>query len=109
MRYIITALLLLLSATTAQAGVFVGFGQAISDYYSDVIFYWGCDSTTIDKSSGDTSAAQQVDAAIDTVLYQVGPGSCDFPTAYSRYDLTLNNDDLIDVDAGRLGMWAHSP
>lgn len=102
----ILLVLFFLSVGIAEAGTTIIKKKAAAGY-SDVIFYWACDSTTADKSAGDTSAAQQVDAAIDTTSgnYQVGTGACDFPTSYSRYDFTLNQDDLIDVDAGRIGMW----
>ena len=107
MRYLITALLLLLCATSAQAGVFVGFGQEAPAGYSDVIFYWNADSTTAQKSSGDTSATAQAGATIDTTTYHNGTGSVAIDGAYRRFDFTLNNDDIADMETGRVGIWAY--
>ena len=81
-----------------------GVAATAAEDYSDIIFYWGCNSTTPDKSAGDTLAAGGGGGeAIDTGLYFAGTGSVDSPSSYARYDFTLNNDDLIDVDAGRIG------
>lgn len=103
--FIIAMLTLLPCMSFGQNTLMLDDSQASSPTYPDVIFYWSCDSTTAEKSSGDTTATSEVSAAIDTSTYQVGTGSCSFGGSYSRFDFTLNNDDLADMETGRVGMW----
>lgn len=73
--------------------------------YPDIIFDWSCDSLTAERSAGDNSATAQAGASINTTTYYQGTGSCGIGGSYQRFDFVLNNDDVIDVDAGRIGMW----
>lgn len=73
--------------------------------YPDIIYEWSCDSLTAELSAGDTTATAEAGAAINTTTYYQGTGSCGIGGSYQRFDFLLNNDDVIDVDAGRIGMW----
>lgn len=105
---VLCILLLLSSSAWARMGPMVAGGGAVAVAgYPDVIFYWSCDSTTANKSAGDTSASAQAGATISTSRYQQGTGSVAVDGAYRRFEFTLNNDDLADMETGRIGMWVY--
>ena len=113
MRYLLTALLLLLCAVAAQAGVFVGFGQSSGDDYSDVVFFWTAESTTFgedDYSAGDnTPTATGSGLAINSTAGIIGTNGIFTSTSGSRYySLSVSSNDILP-SSGRMGFWLNNP
>lgn len=75
--------------------------------YPDILFYWGCESTTAEYSAGDASAtAHGTTPTISNAQAAVGTNSCSLP-ANTYYDFTLNNDDIMDTDSGKIGFYVY--
>ena len=116
MRYLITALLLLLCATSAQAGVFVGFGAqsggcseqiAASGERGGFIEVFGASQygSTFSAAAGDVICGVQlyvysVPDPPKTITVRVGPSS-DLSATYAQ--------GTLEVDAGDVGTWVIVP
>lgn len=108
---ILALLILILIPTLSFAGALQEKHRSViakKNDYADILFYWGCESTTPDYSAGDTSAGAQSQAAINTDAAKIGTNGCDFPSDYDRYQFTVSSDDLIVGDHGRAGFWYRS-
>jgi hypothetical protein len=101
-------------ARTMVVGVVQGAAAAVS--YPDIIFYHSFEASTTftscapDKQVGGsdtTPTANGGGAVIDNTFRAVGTNSLDLPTSSDRMTLTLNNDDLVDVDAGIVGFYVY--
>jgi hypothetical protein len=101
-------LTVLTRASFAQGATYTtGGGGGGGGGYADIIFYWGCESTTVEKTAGDSTPTAAGNAAIDSAVHRVGAASCDLPGAYALYSFTINNDDIVDTTSGRVGFYLY--
>jgi len=82
------------------------FGGGSGDNYSDITFWWGCESTTIDHTDGeDSSATLNSDANITADAGIVGTNGLDCPTAFDYAELTDSTDGAWPTGAVRIGFY----
>ncbi len=75
--------------------------------YPDILFYWGAESATAEKSGGDNTATLQSLAVIDAAYHPVGSGSLDCPTSYDRAEFTWTAG-VLSKDEGRVGFYFYA-
>jgi hypothetical protein len=99
----ILSIILLFTLYCSQAwGVVLIQRESGSD--ASILFYWGAESTTAEKSGGDTTATLYSGANIDTDFYPVGAASLELPTAYDYAAFDWSSG-VIDLDKGRIGFY----
>lgn len=110
MRYLITILLIgFLNLPSAFAGNLInsfdfapgGGGGG----YSDILFYWGAESGTAEKSAGDATATFGSSAEVNTGIPKVGSYSLDCPTGYDTASFDISSNDILDPVSGRVGFY----
>jgi len=79
-------------------------GLAGGSAYSDILFYWGAESTTAEKSGGDSTATLVSGANIDTAIKIVGLSSLGLPNTYDYATFDYSSG-VINVDIGRIGFY----
>lgn len=110
-KYLILIVLLLPCLAYAQGMQPVGgvtVAAAAGDTYTDILFWWRCEGTTLgagDYSAGDTTAANANTAAINTDAVKVGTNGIDADAAWDGYSFTVSSGDLINTSLGRVGFW----
>jgi hypothetical protein len=107
-KYLVLPILLICLACAGWVGGggFFGGGSSSSDDYSDITFWWGCESTTIDHTNGeDSTATLNSDAAINADAGIVGTNGLDCPTAMDCARLTDSTDGAWPTGAARIGFY----
>jgi hypothetical protein len=75
--------------------------------YPDIIFYWGCETTTAEKSAGDNLATLNGDSVLSTAQHPVGLKSLSIPTTYDYAIFDVSGGDIADHISGRIGAYVY--
>lgn len=101
---------LLFSGTICN--VVVGGVAAPADDYSDILFWWTCESANIstgDYSAGDTSGEVDSDAVFSASAMKLGTNGLSCPTAWDSVTFSIGDpQDIILGSEGRIGFWFYA-
>lgn len=106
--FIFIFLIVICLASASLAGYYYASSDT-GDDYSDITFWWGCKSTSIDHTDGeDSTASLNSDAAINSDAGIIGTNGLDCPTNYDFATLTDSTDGAWPTSSFRLGFYFNS-
>jgi len=117
-RYVLPFILLICLACggwVGTGGFFGGSSPTIGDNYSDITFWWRCETADFsgtngveDYSAGDDTATLNSSAAINTDAVKYNTNGLDCPGGEDYAEFTVSSDDIIDADEFRIGFWYYA-